>query len=144
MKHSRSWAFAALGLAVVLGALPSFAQPAPSSETIYDVSVVDKAPATKKRLKPDYPSSIKRRDTPAEITIRFVVTTEGKVTEINIVKFNDPDMVDPVYAAYEKAKFEPGEKSGRPVNTRMEVTEIFPEPKPPKKEKEKKKPSDKD
>jgi hypothetical protein len=47
-------------------------------------------------------------------------------------------MVDPVYAAYEEAKFEPGQKGGKPVNTRMEITAIFPEPKPPKKEKEKK------
>ncbi|MGC4071913.1 MAG: TonB family protein [Nibricoccus sp.] len=137
MKISRLWILPMLGLAVASSAVRLPAQS--SSETVYDLTVVDKAPAPKKRIKPDYPSSIKRRDTPGEITIRFVVTSEGKVTEINIVKFNDPDMVDPVYTAYEKAKFEPGEKKGQPVNTRMEVTEIYPEPKPPKKEKEKKK-----
>lgn len=126
-----------LGLAVIGSSVRLSAQSA--SETIYDLTVVDKAPAAKRRIKPDYPSSIKRRDTPAEITIRFIVTTEGKVADISVVKFNDSDMVEPVYAAYENAKFEPGEKAGKPVNTRMEVTEIYPEPKPPKKEKEKKK-----
>lgn len=135
MKINRLWILPLLGLAFTASALQLPAQS--TSETVYDASVVDKVPAPKKRIKPDYPSSIKRRDTPGEITIRFVVTTGGQVTEINIVKFNDPDMVDPVYVAYEKTKFEPGEKDGQPVNTRMEVTEIYPEPKPPKKEKKK-------
>lgn len=136
MKLSRLWILPVLALAFTASALPLPAQS--TSGTTYDLTVVDKAPEPKRRIKPDYPSSLKKRDTPAEITLRFIVTTEGTVTDINIVKFNDPDMVDPVYAAYESAKFEPGQKGGKPVNTRMEVTAIYPEPKPPKKEKEKK------
>jgi outer membrane biosynthesis protein TonB len=133
MKTSRFWIISVLGLAFVSSALSLPAQS--TSETIYDLTVVDKAPEPKRRIKPDFPSSLKKRDTPAEITLRFVVTKEGLVTDINIVKFNDADMVDPAYVAYENAKFTPGEKGGKPVNTRMEVTEIFPEPKAPKKEK---------
>ncbi|WP_175414809.1 energy transducer TonB [Nibricoccus aquaticus] len=136
MKTFRLWILPALALAFATSPLPLPAQT--PAETVYDLTVVDKAPAPKKRIKPDYPSSLKKRDTPAEITLRFIVTAEGTVTDINIVKFNDPDMVDPVYAAYEAAKFEPGQKAGKPVNTRMEITALFPEPKPAKKEKEKK------
>jgi outer membrane biosynthesis protein TonB len=123
-----------LGLVLASGAPGLHAQEA-ASDTVYDAVVVDKAPVPKKRIRPDYPSSIKKRDTPAEITLRFIVTTEGKVTEISVVKFNDPDMVEPVYAAYEEANFEPGEKDGKAVNTRVEVTRIYPEPKPEKKKK---------
>ncbi len=136
MKIPRLWILPALALALTVGALPLPSQS--TSEPVYDFTTVDKAPEPKRRIKPDYPSSLKKRDTPAEITLRFVVTTEGTVTDINIVKFNDADMVDPVYAAYEEAKFEPGQKDGKAVATRMEITAIFPEPKPPKKEKEKK------
>jgi TonB family protein len=138
MKFSRFWIPTLLGLCAIGSPAPLDAQPAPSAPNpVYDLSVVDKAPTPKRRIKPDFPSSLKRRETPGEITLRFVVTSEGAVTEISIVKFNEPDMVEPAYAAYEKAKFEPGEKDGRPVHTRMEVTEIFPEPKAPKKEKKK-------
>jgi TonB family protein len=139
MKTSRLWIFALLGfIAAAPTGLNAQQTPAANDTVIYDLTVVDKAPATKRRIKPDYPAALKKRDTPAEITIRFVVTTSGQVTEINIVKFNDADMVDPVYVAYENAKFSPGEKNGKPVNTRMEITEIYPEPKPAKKPKEKK------
>jgi hypothetical protein len=133
MQHARLQMITLLACVFFTADRPLFAQP--SGDTIYDLSVVDKAPEPKRRIKPSYPSSLKRRDTPAEITLRFIVTTDGKVVEINVVKFNDPDMVEPVYAAYENAKFSPGERDGKPVNTRMEVTEIFPEPKPPKKAK---------
>ncbi len=136
MKTFRPWILPVLALALATSAVPLPGQP--PAATVYDLTVVDKAPTPKKRIKPDYPSSLKKRATPAEITIRFIVTTEGQVTDINIVKFNDPDMVDPVYVAYEEARFEPGQKAGKPVNTRVEITEIFPEPKPAKKEKEKK------
>lgn len=136
MKISRLWILPALALALFASAP---ALPAQSTdEAVYDLTAVDKAPEPKRRIKPDYPPSLKKRDTPAEITLRFVVTPEGRVTDINIVKFNDADMVDPVYAAYEQARFEPGQKAGKPVATRMEITVLYPEPKPPKKEKEKK------
>ena len=104
-----------------------------ATQTVYDVSAVDQPPELKKRIKPSYSSALRKRATPAEITLRFVVTTEGKVTEINVVRFTDSDMVDPVFAAYEEARYTPGVKNGKPVNTRMEVTELCPEPKAPKK-----------
>ena len=144
MKFSRLWIPTLLGLCcAIVSPVRLPAQPAPSApNAVYDLSVVDKAPTPKRRIKPDFPSSLKRRETPGEITLRFVVTPEGTVTDISIVKFNDAEMVEPAYAAYEKAKFEPGEKDGRAVHTRMEVTEIFPEPKAPKKEKKKSKDED--
>jgi|GEM_PF-2105564 Gram-negative bacterial tonB protein. len=107
---------------------------APAGQAAYELSAVDKAPVPKRRIRPDFPNSLRKRDTPAEITLRFIVTAEGRVENITIVRFDDPDMVEPAYIAYEKARFEPGEKDGQPVATRMEVTEIFPEPKAPRKE----------
>jgi len=113
---------------------PLGAQPATGDiATIYDVRAVDQAPEPKKRIKPSYPSELRKRATPADITLRFVVTAQGKVTDITVVKFSDSDMVEPVFSAYENARFNPGLKGGKPVSTRMEVTEIYPEPKAPKK-----------
>jgi hypothetical protein len=110
--------------------------PAPPAAQIYTETTVDKAPTPKRRIRPDFPSSLKKRDTPGEITLRYVVTPEGKVTEITVVKFNDADMVEPCYIAFEEALFTPGEKAGKPVSVRMETTILFPEPKAPKKKKE--------
>ena len=104
-----------------------------ANQTVYDVSVVDQPPQPKRRIKPAYPASVRKRPTPVSITLRFIVTTEGKVTEINIVRFDDADMVGPAFDAYESARFNPGLKNGLPVNTRMEITDTYPEPKAPKK-----------
>ena len=104
-----------------------------ANQTVYDISVVDQPPQPKRRIKPSYPASVRKRPAPVSITLRFIVTTEGKVTEISIVRFDDADMVGPAFDAYESARFNPGLKNGLPVNTRMEVTDTYPEPKAPKK-----------
>ena len=137
MKLSSFRLILACGLGCIASSTTLDAQAPAPAETVYELTAVDKAPAPKRRIRPDFPSSLKKRDTPGEITLRFVVTAEGRATDISIVKFNDADMVEPAYIAYEEARFEPGEKDGKPVSTRMEVTEIFPEPKAPKKKKEK-------
>jgi outer membrane biosynthesis protein TonB len=125
----------ALGTSTALRAQADEAPP--SDDTIYNLTAVDPEPVPKRRIRPDFPKSLRKRDTPAEITLRFVVTSEGRVTDISIVKFNDSDMVEPAYIAYEKATFTPGRKAGKPVNVRMEVTHIYPEPKVSRKDRDK-------
>jgi hypothetical protein len=60
----------------------------------------------------------------SEITLRFVVTAIGKVSQLTVVKFSDPDLIDPAYSAYEAAEFSPGIKAGKPVDTWMQITEV--------------------
>jgi outer membrane biosynthesis protein TonB len=129
-----SFAFGSAAYAQPAPAAPA----APAAATIYDEKSVDKAPVLKRRLKPDFPSSLKKRDTPAEITLSYVVTAQGKVSDITVVKFNDADMVEPAYAELQGAEFQPAEKAGKPVSVRMATTMIFPEPKAPKPPKKKK------
>jgi hypothetical protein len=111
---------------------PTPPPPASSSANVYTEATVDKAPALKRRLKPDFPSSAGKRDNPGEVTLRYVVTVEGKVVDIVIAKFNNAEMVEPAYIALEQAEFTPGQKAGKPVSVRMETTFIYPEPKAPK------------
>jgi outer membrane biosynthesis protein TonB len=143
MNYSRFSVFALLA-SFAFGSA-AYAQPAPAAPSapaaaaIYDEKSVDKAPVLKRRLKPDFPSSLKKRDTPAEITLSYVVTAQGKISDVTVVKFNDSEMVSPALAALDEAEFQPAEKAGKPVSVRMETTMLFPEPKapkPPKKNKE--------
>lgn len=70
-----------------------------------------------------FPRSTRENGAKPEITLRFVVTKEGAVENIVIVKFSHPDLIDVAMDAYENARFNPGMKNGEPVNTRIEVTE---------------------
>jgi TonB family protein len=139
MNFSRISAFALLA---VLVAGSTYAQPAapaaPAAATIYEEKSVDKAPVLKRRLKLDFPASLKKRDTPGEITLSYVVTEQGKVSDVTVVKFNDSEMVGPALAALDDAQFQPAEKAGKPVSVRTQTTILFPEPKAPKPPKKKK------
>ncbi|MFT3781504.1 MAG: energy transducer TonB [Nibricoccus sp.] len=78
-------------------------------------------PALQKPMRIRYPSALRKSG--AEVTLKFLVTTDGKVAQISVVKFSDPDMITPVYDAYENARFKPGLKNGVPVDTWVTVTE---------------------
>lgn len=87
----------------------------------YEINQVDTIPVIKKAVRIRFPSEIRKRG--GEVTLRFLVTKEGKVKKIGIVKFSDSEMIEQVYGAYEKALFSPGLKDGIPVATWMTVTE---------------------
>ncbi len=91
-----------------------------AAEEFLDSSAVDQAPTPKKVPKPEYPSALKKKTPPPTINIRLDIGKDGKVKNITIVKFSDVDMVDPIYAAYETATFNPAMKDGKPVGCRME------------------------
>lgn len=115
--------WAALGLlawlcpAYVWADSPSVA----GSMATYESDKVDQAPVLKKAVRLRFSSAAKRQG--AEITLRFLVKTDGTVDRITVVKFTDAEMIDPVYSAYEKALFEPGQIKGVPVGTWLTVTE---------------------
>jgi hypothetical protein len=113
--------------------------PAPPPVTIYTEATADKMPEPKRRIRPDFPSSVRKGDAPAEITFRYIVTPQGKAIDVTVVKFSHSDMVEPGFEALEKATFTPGEKAGKPVSVRVETTFHSPEPKAPKPVKEPKK-----
>jgi hypothetical protein len=109
----------ALSLAFAI-ALPGAAQ-TPSPPVVYTSAQLDKSPELKRKVRVKYPSVVKQGD---QISLRFIVTKEGRVTEMIIATFTNPDMVGPASEAYEKARFTPGTKGGKPVDAWFEVTDI--------------------
>lgn len=87
----------------------------------YEITQVDSPPVLKKAVHLRLPFGVRRRG--GEITLRFLVTKEGTVQSITVVKFSDADLVEPVYSAYENARYSPGIKNGVPVDTWVTVTE---------------------
>lgn len=108
--------------------LPAPVHAADSRARPYEASDVDRKPEPKRPIRPSYSSSLRRRLTSGEVELSFVVTKEGKVTNIVVVKFSDPDLIDPVYQAYQYAGFTPGTKDGSPVDTHMSAVVPFPNP----------------
>lgn len=88
--------------------------------TAYKEEEVD-TPPRQKEIRVHYSRSARREH--AQVTLRFVVTKDGKVDQLTIVKFTDPEIVDEAYEGYSSAEFFPGIKDGRAVDTWIEVTD---------------------
>ena len=103
--------------------VPVSAGPPPE---VHDQAEVNPKPELKKPVKIRFPSSLRKKITTGEIVIQFIVSKTGTVRNLSIVKFSDPDMVEPVVVAYEAARYTPGLLNGTPVDVHMAVTIPYP------------------
>lgn len=101
----------------------------PTDQIIYDEAFVEVKPEIRRTPRVKYPDSLKDKNLTGDNVLRFIVTSEGYVEAINVSKYLDTDMVAPLVAAYEKARFKPGTKDGKPVNVRVTVVLPYPPPK---------------
>jgi len=94
----------------------------PVEQLIYEEDAVDTKPVFKKMPRIHYPVTLKQRTISGVTVIRFIVTTEGYVDAVQFVKFADRELVEPLMNSYQKARYKPGIKNGKPVSTRVTVT----------------------
>lgn len=90
---------------------------------LVDSSRLEKQPELKKLPK----IKLRKRGATGKVVLRFIVNKEGKIENLILVSFSDPDFIDPVLEAYEKAAYSPGMLDGKPVATWIEVTVAFPQ-----------------
>lgn len=94
----------------------------PVEQLIYEEDAVDTKPEFRKMPRIRYPSALKQRTISGTTIIRFIVTTEGYVDGIQFVQFADRELIEPLMNSYQKARYKPGVKKGKPVCTRVTVT----------------------
>ncbi|MGH8019500.1 MAG: TonB family protein [Opitutaceae bacterium] len=82
-------------------------------------------PKVVSRARPEFPYDMKAAGLEGNVTIGFVVDTEGKVRDTRIVRSNNPWFERPAIEALLKWKFEPAVVDGRKVNTRMRLPITF-------------------
>ena len=93
-----------------------------SSHRAFEVGQIDIPPTPLKPIVIHLPRSLRKEH--AEVKLRFIVTKEGKVSDLTVVKFSDSEMIDPVYGAYASAVYSPGAKDGKSVDVWVDVTEV--------------------
>ena len=81
----------------------------------------DRRPEPIKQPQPIYPSAMKDSGMVGEVTIEFVVDTQGNVQSPTIISSNNPSFEQPAIDAISKWKFKPGIKNGAPVNTKIRI-----------------------
>lgn len=86
---------------------------------------LDQTPVIKTRVPPQYPTVMRKAKIQGEVLVDFVVTSDGNVVKAFAAKSSHREFEAPAIAAVSKWKFKAGTKSGRAVNTHMQVPIAF-------------------
>ncbi len=86
---------------------------------IFDLAALDQRPEARVRPYPVYPFEMRRSGLKGEVTVGFIVDTQGDVRDPYIIKSSNSAFEDAAIQAVLKWKFKPGRKGGVAVNTRV-------------------------
>jgi protein TonB len=89
------------------------------------MSQLDQVPRVRYQARAVYPFELSRAGVTGEATISFVVDREGNVRDVSAVKSTHAEFGTAAVEAVQKWKFQPGQRGGILVNTRMSVPVVF-------------------
>src|SRR6478735_8937413 len=92
-----------------------------SGPSIFKVVNLDRVPRAMARPAPAYPAEMRRNGVTGDVTIEFVVGTDGSVISAEAVRWSRREFVEPAETAVRKWRFEPGTVNGRKVRFRMAI-----------------------
>ncbi len=98
----------------------------PGLKSMYGVGEIDHPLTALARTPPIYPMRARRRGIEGWVKVRFIVTTEGRVTDIKISESRPEKIFDAsVIRCVSAWRFSPGTVEGLAVKTWMETTVVF-------------------
>ncbi|MGH9772646.1 MAG: energy transducer TonB [Candidatus Acidiferrales bacterium] len=92
---------------------------------VFDISALDQKPIARVQVQPQYPFEMRRAGVTGEVTVDFIVDTNGDVQNAYAIKSSQREFEQAAVQAVSKWKFRPGRKGGRNVNTHMQVPIVF-------------------
>lgn len=85
--------------------------------TAFTLSEVDQPPRIIRKIDPLYPFAAKRKNIQGSVTLKFIVTKDGKVVDPSVVKGEPPEIFDnSALKAIARWRFKPAIKDGKPVD----------------------------
>ncbi len=89
---------------------------------VYALADVDTPPRAVAQIPPHYPPGARQRGLEGEVLLRFVVTAEGRVEDVEVVDAQPGTVfVSAARSAVERWRFEAAQRAGQPVAVRVEV-----------------------
>jgi protein TonB len=92
---------------------------------IFSIAELDRHPEAVVQVAPVFPFVLKRDLIEGRVVVEFVVDTEGRVLGAVAVESSHPGFEEAAVTGVGRWKFRPGQRNGRPVNTRMRVPIVF-------------------
>lgn len=85
---------------------------------LFDISQLDQKPVLRVPVQPAYPYEMSLAGINGNVTVEFIINTNGDVTQAQIVRSSHREFEEPARQAVLKWKFKPGRRGGRAVNVR--------------------------
>jgi len=92
---------------------------------LFDVANLDQPPVLRVPVNPNYPFEMRRAGISGQVTVEFIVDSNGNVVAVQVVNSSQREFELPAVQAVQKWKFKPGRKGGRAVNTRVQQVITF-------------------
>ncbi|HET7534816.1 MAG TPA: energy transducer TonB [Candidatus Didemnitutus sp.] len=92
---------------------------------LFDVANLDQPPQLRVPVQPNYPFEMRRAGISGEVTVEYIVGSDGKVAQAQVIKSSQREFEAPALQAVLKWQFRPGKKGGRAVNTRVQQIITF-------------------
>lgn len=90
-------------------------------DIIYELEDLTRRPRPVSQRAPTYPPELKRAGISGTVVLMFVVRPDGSTSNIVVQRSDNPAFEEPAIAAVRKWRFEPGEKDGKVVSTRVRI-----------------------
>lgn len=92
---------------------------------LFDVANLDQPPVLRVPVQPNYPFEMRRAGISGEVLVEYIVDSNGRVSQAQIVRSTQREFEQPAMQAVLKWQFRPGRKGGRAVNTRVQQVITF-------------------
>jgi protein TonB len=92
---------------------------------LFDIEDLDKRPTSTKQVAPIYPMDARRRGLSGSVHAGFVIDKRGNVVSVRVIRSTDKIFERPTIDSLRQWRFTPGEKNGRVVNTKADITIPF-------------------
>jgi protein TonB len=114
-------------VAFLFGSGVEFAQDQPdkTSDTVYDVGNDVTAPRAIYMPNPEYSESARKKKINGTVALAMIVTAEGKVRDLKVIKSLDKGLDKQALAAVSTWRFEPATKDGKPVAVHLSTDVTF-------------------
>jgi RNA polymerase sigma factor (sigma-70 family) len=97
----------------------------PTLGNIVDLSKLDQIPVPVFQGRPTYPTELRQSGVGGQVLVDFVVDSAGNVRNAYAASSTNPGFEQAAVDAVSQWNFNPGKKSGRSVNTHMQVPIVF-------------------
>ena len=89
------------------------------SGSVFSLADLDRAPTPTFQPAPEVPGALRNRAAGVRVTVEFIVTTKGTVTDAVVLNSTNTEFDETALKTVRRWKFRPGYKRGKTVNTRM-------------------------